>query len=137
MRLGKGPALGVFAVSYLAGRRHRGPVQAKEIAEALGVPSDYLLKILQQLVKARILVSTRGPAGGFTVMRAPEDITLLAVVEAVGGPLDGQVEIYGERLESQKGMNALDHACREGARMARELLSRTNIRATMAEATGS
>jgi Rrf2 family protein len=133
MRLGKAPALGVFAVSYLARHRKDGPVQAREIAEALGVPPDYLLKILQQLVKARILVSTRGPAGGFTMIRPPEEVTLLAVVEAVGGPLDGQVEVYGERLENQKVKSALDQACQEGARMARDLLSRTNVLAAVAD----
>jgi Rrf2 family protein len=132
MRLGKAPALGVFAVSYLARRRKDGPVQAREIAEALGVPPDYLLKILQQLVKARVLISTRGPAGGFSLIRSPEEVTLLTVVEAVGGPLDGQVEVYGERLENQKVKTILDQACQEGARMARELLSRTNVLAAAA-----
>ena len=136
MRLGKAPALGVFAVSYLAGHHREGPVQAREIAEALGVPPDYLLKILQQLVKARILVSTRGPAGGFSIIRPPEEISLLTVVEAVGGPLDGQVEVYGERLESQEVKSALDLACREGTRLARELLAGTNILATTADSPG-
>lgn len=62
-------------------RRPQGEyVLAKELADKLDIPHHYLSKILQQLVRSRILESTRGRLGGFRLMRKPEDILLLDLV---------------------------------------------------------
>jgi Rrf2 family transcriptional regulator, nitric oxide-sensitive transcriptional repressor len=54
-----------------------------QIAEATGVPSAYLAKVLQSLRKAGIVQSRRGRGGGITLARPPEDLTILEIVNAV------------------------------------------------------
>lgn len=53
------------------------------IAQRTSVPRGYLSKILRDLVVARLIRSRRGPNGGFTLARAPEDISILDVINAV------------------------------------------------------
>ena len=53
------------AVLYIA--ECDGPVSVGEIAEAVGVPQNYLSKTLHQLARAGVLRSARGPAGGLGI----------------------------------------------------------------------
>jgi Rrf2 family transcriptional regulator, iron-sulfur cluster assembly transcription factor len=57
----------------------------KEISEKLNIPAPFLGKILQMLARNRILVSTKGPHGGFSLGRSAEDISLLDIVEVIDG----------------------------------------------------
>ncbi|MCE9563174.1 MAG: Rrf2 family transcriptional regulator [Planctomycetes bacterium] len=54
-----------------------------QIAEATKVPKDYLSKILQGLAKKGIVQTQRGVGGGVTLAKAPEELTILDVVNAV------------------------------------------------------
>ncbi len=75
---------GFRALTHLA--LHPGePIKANEIAGAAAVPPHFLAKILQQLARAGLLKSYRGPTGGFLLARAPEEITLLDIVDALEG----------------------------------------------------
>lgn len=66
------------AVLYIAGRD--GPARAADIADAVGVPPNYMSKTLHQLVRAGVLLSTRGPSGGFRLAVAARQLTLETVV---------------------------------------------------------
>lgn len=61
-----------------------GAIGAKLMAEKSQVPPSYLSKIMQSLVKAKLVNSKRGAGGGFVLTRKPEEITILDVVNAVG-----------------------------------------------------
>jgi Rrf2 family protein len=50
------------------------------------MPERFLLQILRNLVTHGILRSTRGVEGGYALMRPPEQISLLEVIEAIEGP---------------------------------------------------
>ena len=80
MRLGRAAAYAVFATTHLAEHTNGTPIQGREIAESCGIPAGHLLKILQQLVRAQILSSERGPAGGFVLRKSADEITLLEIV---------------------------------------------------------
>ncbi|MBL8746542.1 MAG: Rrf2 family transcriptional regulator [Phycisphaerae bacterium] len=56
---------------------------AQAIAKVTRVPAGYLSKILQDLAKAGIVNSQRGPNGGFTLASRPDRLTVLDVVNAV------------------------------------------------------
>ena len=56
---------------------------AADLAEYFDLPAAYLAKQLQALTRAGVLTATTGPRGGFRLGRAPADITLLQIVEAV------------------------------------------------------
>lgn len=55
------------------------------IVEKLDIPKHYLSKILQVLVKHKLLVSMKGPKGGFRLNRPPSEISLIEIVEAIDG----------------------------------------------------
>lgn len=57
-----------------------GPVAAETIADALGIPRNYLSKTLHRLAQAGVLASARGKGGGFTLAAPPERIPLVEVV---------------------------------------------------------
>ena len=57
----------------------------KKISEDLGLSSPFLGKILQNLVKQKLLVSTKGPNGGFGLAKKAEEITLWDIVIKVDG----------------------------------------------------
>ena len=68
------------AAVHLAGKGGCGPVRVDDIAEELGVPRNYLSKILHALARVGVLNSTRGPGGGFELAHDPADITLSDLV---------------------------------------------------------
>ena len=71
------------AVTYLA--EHFGEAQTSHtIADATRVPPDYLSKVLKSLVNAGVITSQRGLYGGFRLLRAPGELTVMEVVEVVG-----------------------------------------------------
>ena len=56
---------------------------AEEIAEATRVPRRYAHKVLQGLVRAGLVRSQPGPGGGYALLRAPDEVSILDVVNAV------------------------------------------------------
>lgn len=57
----------------------------KKIASELEIPSPFLGKILQALVKQKLLGSTKGPHGGFYLNRPAVDIPIMDIIELVDG----------------------------------------------------
>ena len=73
-------------VLYIALHSKNGQaIGLKGIAESLKIPMHFLSKILQLLVKHRILASIKGPNGGFLLSEAPDNLTLFKIVEIVDG----------------------------------------------------
>ncbi len=80
-------SLALHAMSMIAAEKDGKPVTAHAVASRLGVSEAHLSKVLQRLVHAQILDSSRGPGGGFTLSRPAAEITLRDVYEVVEGPL--------------------------------------------------
>ena len=59
------------------------PTRASEITKRQGIPSRYLEKILQELVRHAILKGTRGPNGGYTLGREKRNIFLIDIYNAI------------------------------------------------------
>jgi len=83
----------LLAVGYIAKHQGDGVVLSQDISKQYDIPLEYLLKILQQLVRANVLRSKRGPRGGFSLAKTPNKITMLEVIEAVDGPLTGELNL--------------------------------------------
>lgn len=56
-----------------------------EMSERLDIPMPFLGKTLQLLVQKGILQSQKGPRGGFKLAKAPDEIALFHVVDAIDG----------------------------------------------------
>lgn len=54
---------------------------ARDIAESMGIPEKYLLKVLKKLAKADIVEVIRGRNGGYILKQSPEDITLYDIAK--------------------------------------------------------
>jgi Rrf2 family protein len=77
---------GIRAVIYLASQpSSNGKTGIKKISKDLDLPTPFLAKILQQLAKQKILSSTKGPHGGFSLLKDPHKITLLDIVNTIDG----------------------------------------------------
>lgn len=76
----------IRALSFMAEQRQDEPTTLGSISQAQEIPQAFLAKILQELVRAGLLRSRRGPRGGFTFARPPERIALMQIVEVVDGP---------------------------------------------------
>ena len=59
------------------------PRRASEITKGQGIPSRYLEKILQELVRKKILKGTRGPNGGYTLGKEKRNIFLIDIYNAI------------------------------------------------------
>ncbi len=93
MRISRSTGYALLAVGYLAQHQKQRIILSQDISKKYNIPLEYLLKILQQLVKANILRSKRGPRGGFSLARPIKKINLLQVIEAVDGPMVSQLDL--------------------------------------------
>lgn len=66
---------------------HEGPLKAEAIAEAQELPISYLVGILGDLRRGRLVNSQRGPDGGFVLVRPPDQIALADIFRLMDGPL--------------------------------------------------
>lgn len=105
MKLSKASSYAAMAVLAIARRQTENPggaVQIREIADAHGLPREYIAKLLTTLVKTHILRSGRGREGGFTLRRRASEISILDIVEAVDGPVEAD-DLLG-RSDGQLGL---------------------------------
>lgn len=127
MRLSKASAYAVFAAVHVARNQHHGPVQGRSIAEAHAIPVEYLLKILQQLVRAQVLVSETGRRGGFLLKKSPEQTTVLEIVEAIDGPVNGAFSVPKEITGGEGVRQVLNSLGADVAQATTAVLKNTNV----------
>ena len=127
MRLGKATTYAVFAVLYIAQQKKSKPVQGHEIARNYGIPLEYLLKILQQLVKAQVLISERGRTGGFQMRKSASQTAVLDIVEAVEGPITGEISARREITGASRAKKIVEGLCRDSAGFTRSLLKKVTV----------
>ena len=76
----------IRAAIYLALHGRDGQkIDIKTIAAALKIPSPFLAKILQLLAKQKILLSTKGPNGGFSLGRDADEISIYEIITIIDG----------------------------------------------------
>jgi Rrf2 family cysteine metabolism transcriptional repressor len=68
------------------------PVRIRRIAERHGVPPRFLVQILLQLKGAGLVASVRGAAGGYHLVKPPQEISLGEVMEVVDRSVDDKVQ---------------------------------------------
>ncbi|MBS7009560.1 RrF2 family transcriptional regulator [Anaerostipes sp.] len=75
----------VCILLFIAHTPGHAPVKSYTLSERLGLSDSYLKKIMRQLVVSELVDSESGKNGGFILKKAPENISLLDVFEAIEG----------------------------------------------------
>jgi len=88
LRLSKKSDYALIAMKHLATRADGGgSASAREISESYDIPLELLAKVLQRLVRARLLASVQGTRGGYRLGRNAALISVADVIQAVDGPV--------------------------------------------------
>jgi Rrf2 family protein len=127
MKLTHACGYAIHAVVYLAKHKEDNLVASRQIANAQGLPERFLVKVLKPLVSAQVLQSLRGPNGGYRLARPPRSITLLEIVEAVEGPIRGQVPLLEATNGDDRFTRRLEAVCTETADLVRERLQKVRL----------
>ena len=121
-----------IAVLELAARYDQcKPVRIRDIAEANGIPSRFLVQILLQLKSAGIVGSTRGAAGGYQLVKSPSEITLSDVMTVCDG--NASEPITSVERESAASRTLMS-AWQDVAAVQREMLEATTFAALVEQA---
>jgi len=107
MRLTTKGRYAVTAMLDIALHAQNGPVSVQDIAQRQAISSSYLEQIVGRLKRVGLLSSHRGPGGGYLLGRAAAQISVSAVVSAVGEGVD--VTRCGGRADCQEGHMCLTH----------------------------
>lgn len=78
---------GLRAMAQLALDANNHPAKAEHLAAAQDIPFRFLVGILNELKRARLVKSQRGADGGYELARSPHEISLADVIRAIDGPL--------------------------------------------------
>ena len=97
----------VMAMADLAIINANQPINLTEISVRQGISISFLEQIFLKLKKNNLVKSLRGPSGGYSLTRSPEEIKLLSIIEAV----DEKVKTLGCKKESKKGCNGKSIKC--------------------------
>jgi Rrf2 family protein len=126
MRLTRAGEYAVRCVLHLASQGVGVLCARKDIARRMDIPDPFLGKIAQQLARAGVIEIVQGARGGYRLVAAPEQVTLLEVVEAVIG------EIFLNDCVMRPESCSRSHACAVHCTWAK---AKDQLRQTLQEAT--
>lgn len=86
-RLSKTTDYGIVLLAQLATEPDGPPQNARELAAGSELPMPMVSKILKALAREGLLVSQRGAKGGYSLARAPEELTVSEMVRVLEGPM--------------------------------------------------
>ena len=96
-----------MAMADLAKTKANCPINLTEISLRQGISISFLEQIFLKLKRKNLVESSRGPAGGYMLSKAPEDIKLSCIIKAV----DEKVKTIACKKESKKGCNGKSIKC--------------------------
>ena len=97
----------VMAMADLAKNRVKEPTSLTEISLRQGISIAYLEQLFIRLRKNKLVQSTRGPLGGYVLIKKPEKIKLISIIDAV----DEKIKTVKCIKESKKSCNGKSIKC--------------------------
>ncbi len=126
MKISRSTGYALLAAGYIAQHEEDGIVLSQTISKKYNIPLEYLLKILQQLVRANVLHSKRGPRGGFSLAKTPKKITMLEIIEAVEGPMINQLNL-AKQAPREKFASKAEKAYERALNEAKSTFAKTKL----------
>lgn len=126
MKISRSTAYALLAVDYITRHQDKKAILSQDISKDYNIPLEYLLKILQQLVRANILRSKRGPRGGFSLAKSPNKITMLQIIEAVEGPMTGQLNL-AEQTRGKRFAVRAENVYKKAIAQAKAVFAKTKL----------
>ena len=111
------------------------PMRVKDIADAHGIPQRFLVQILLQLKGAGLVASTRGAAGGYHLIRPPQDVSLGEVMQVIEGTSKHREQTTAASPDSP-AVKALVHAWQEVEAVQRDMLQKITFSDLLERAKG-
>lgn len=87
MRFSKKVEYALIALLHIAKKTNRELTTARELSDKFSISLELMGKILQSLVKSRLIVSVQGVKGGYYLSQPIERIKISSVVTAIDGPI--------------------------------------------------
>ena len=97
----------VMAMADLARINANQPTNLTEISLRQGISISFLEQIFLKLKRSNLVQSSRGPSGGYTLTKPPDEIKLSSIIKAV----DEKVKTVGCKKESKKGCTGKSIKC--------------------------
>jgi len=97
----------VMAMADLAKINANQPTNLTEISLRQGISVSFLEQIFLKLKRNNLVQSSRGPSGGYTLTKSPDEIKLSSIIKAV----DEKVKTVGCKKESKKGCTGKSVKC--------------------------
>jgi Rrf2 family iron-sulfur cluster assembly transcriptional regulator len=99
----------VTAMLDVALQDHCGPVTLADISVRQGISLSYLEQLFSKLRKKQLVVSVRGPGGGYKLGKSRDEISIAMIIEAVNESLDVR-KCTGEKGCRENGVKCLTHS---------------------------
>ena len=97
----------VMAMADLAKNNAKKPINLTEISLRQGISISFLEQLFLKLKKNNLVLSSRGPNGGYILSRDPDEIKLSSIISAV----DEKIKTVKCKRESKKGCNGKSVKC--------------------------
>jgi Rrf2 family iron-sulfur cluster assembly transcriptional regulator len=107
MRLTTKGRYAVTAMLDLALHGADGPVTLADIAGRQAISQSYLEQLFARLKRAGLVMSLRGPGGGYALARAAREVTVSEIIASVGEGIDATR--CGGSGDCQEGFVCLTH----------------------------
>tara|TARA_Y100000590_G_scaffold33545_1_gene36796 strand:- start:1070 stop:1507 length:438 start_codon:yes stop_codon:yes gene_type:complete len=107
MKLSSKGRYAVMAMADLAKNNNKEPTSLSEISLRQGISLSFLEQLFLRLKRNNLVESARGPRGGYLLSRAPDEIKLSSIIEAV----DEKIKTVKCKKESKRGCNGKSIKC--------------------------
>ena len=97
----------VMAMADLAKNNVKEPISLTEISLRQGISLSFLEQLFLRLKKNNLVLSTRGPNGGYVLSKSPEEIKLSSIIKAVGE----KIKTVKCKKNSKRGCNGKSIKC--------------------------
>ena len=97
----------VMAMADLAKNNAKKPINLAEISLRQGISLSFLEQLFFKLKKNNLVLSSRGPNGGYILSRDPDEIKLSSIISEV----DEKIKTVKCKRESKKGCNGKSVKC--------------------------